>query len=188
MKEGSIKETGKLSIENPYCGAFPDFIAIPLQVDNAKGCNPHCLVNIETHETEINWMCTGLVDESDQPKETDGELIKDVDFFDTQVSILPGWKVTEKKEPLPGGGMNIINYTLYPDLVNKNDNDVIIINDKRQNSSSYPGDNFLHHVLLSFHFQSGLLRPIQMYTNSSNSSVLREFNDIKRQVGVAAND
>ena len=25
-----------------------------------EGCNPACVVNVETQEAEINWMCTGL--------------------------------------------------------------------------------------------------------------------------------
>lgn len=207
MKEGRIKETGSLSRESHYCGAFPDFVAIPLQVDDAQGCDPHCLVNIETYETEINWMCTGLVDKNSQPKENSSEIpfgpghplydptplqmqkdakrMKKVDLFGAHVDLPDTWNVVEKKNMVPGGGISVESYTLYPPAsLGTNNNDVIIINSKRENSSSYPGDDFLHHVLLAFHYSSGLLRPVPMYTNSSDGYVMEVFDDIQRQVGV----
>ena len=28
-----------------------------------EGCNPNCMVSEETQTAEINWMCTGLIEE-----------------------------------------------------------------------------------------------------------------------------
>lgn len=32
-----------------------------------EGCNPMCVVNVETKQAEINWMCTGAIDPSVNP-------------------------------------------------------------------------------------------------------------------------
>jgi len=29
--------------------------------DEKKGCNPACVINVQTHVAEINWRCTGLL-------------------------------------------------------------------------------------------------------------------------------
>jgi hypothetical protein len=31
-----------------------------------QGCNPACVINLETNKAEINWRCTGLIVPADQ--------------------------------------------------------------------------------------------------------------------------
>lgn len=41
------------------CNNFTGTWWIDLSIEK-QGCNPACVVNVETKETEINWRCTGL--------------------------------------------------------------------------------------------------------------------------------
>lgn len=34
---------------------------IDLDVEDAEGCNPACVINVVTNQAEINWRCTGLL-------------------------------------------------------------------------------------------------------------------------------
>lgn len=52
-------ENGTLS-ENSSCNEATDTWWIDLDIEKA-GCSPACVVNIVTHEAEINWRCTGLI-------------------------------------------------------------------------------------------------------------------------------
>ena len=51
--EGSLKDTYMC---NEDTGTW--WIDLDLQ---REGCNPACVVNVETEEAEINWRCTGLL-------------------------------------------------------------------------------------------------------------------------------
>ncbi|NIO45130.1 MAG: hypothetical protein GTN36_06305 [Candidatus Aenigmarchaeota archaeon] len=53
-KCGEIKETY-------VCNEFTGTYWIDLVLEKT-GCNPACVVNIETIEAEINWRCTGLIE------------------------------------------------------------------------------------------------------------------------------
>lgn len=56
-KEGSLKEEHSC---NDYTGTW----WIDFTPNEPKdGCNPACVVNVETKEAEINWRCTGLMQE-----------------------------------------------------------------------------------------------------------------------------
>ncbi len=53
-------ECGERLKENYICN--PDTGTWWLDLDIEKqGCNPACVVNIDTKQTEINWRCTGLI-------------------------------------------------------------------------------------------------------------------------------
>ena len=43
-----------------FCNETTGTWWLDLEVDK-PGCNPACVVNIETREAEINWRCTGLI-------------------------------------------------------------------------------------------------------------------------------
>ncbi len=55
---GSLKEE---HICNDYTGTWwIDFAPS----EPKEGCNPACVVNVETKQAEINWRCTGLIEEN----------------------------------------------------------------------------------------------------------------------------
>ncbi len=46
----------------PFCNAYTGTWWINLDPKEPKpGCNPACVVNVETGEAKINWRCTGLI-------------------------------------------------------------------------------------------------------------------------------
>lgn len=52
------------------CNEFTGTYWIDLDIEK-EGCNPACVVNVETREAEINWRCTGLLPpENDTKSET----------------------------------------------------------------------------------------------------------------------
>lgn len=54
-KEGTIKT-------NNMCNDFTGTIWFDFEPREPKeGCNPACVVNIESRQAEINWRCTGLI-------------------------------------------------------------------------------------------------------------------------------
>jgi|GEM_PF-2832088 len=55
---------------------------IDITVPDAEGCNPACVVNIETQIVEINWRCTGLL------PPTDGEVNLSEGDLDTLIQDL----------------------------------------------------------------------------------------------------
>lgn len=55
-KQGTLKENTHVC--NSYTGTW--WVDIAPNKDK-KGCNPACVVNIETKQAEINWRCTGLI-------------------------------------------------------------------------------------------------------------------------------
>jgi hypothetical protein len=65
MTVGKARELGEESCiggtleSEAYCNGTWWIEFIP---DEPKeGCNPACVVNVETQEAEINWRCTGLI-------------------------------------------------------------------------------------------------------------------------------
>ncbi|OGM09550.1 hypothetical protein A2159_00170 [Candidatus Woesebacteria bacterium RBG_13_34_9] len=54
---------GKLNIQKEYfCNSSTGTWWIGFEPDEPKeGCNPACVVFVDTGETEINWRCTGLI-------------------------------------------------------------------------------------------------------------------------------
>ena len=62
---------GRDIVEDEYCGTGPlteeyscnEYTGtywIDLDIEK-EGCNPACVVNVESREAEINWRCTGLL-------------------------------------------------------------------------------------------------------------------------------
>ncbi|OGM10846.1 hypothetical protein A2Z22_03105 [Candidatus Woesebacteria bacterium RBG_16_34_12] len=55
---------GKLKEEH-FCNGVTGTWWIDFEPNEIKeGCNPACVVNIETKQAEINWRCTGLIEPS----------------------------------------------------------------------------------------------------------------------------
>ena len=52
---------GALESEH-FCNQTTGTWWISLDIDK-KGCNPACVVDINTKQAEINWRCTGLISE-----------------------------------------------------------------------------------------------------------------------------
>ena len=51
--------------EGNMCNDFTGTVWFDMKMNVPKeGCNPACVVNIESRAAEINWRCTGLI----QPK------------------------------------------------------------------------------------------------------------------------
>ena len=46
--------------ENAFCNEGTGTWWIDLDITK-EGCNPACVINVETKQAEINWRCTGLV-------------------------------------------------------------------------------------------------------------------------------
>ncbi|MBN1923869.1 MAG: hypothetical protein JW791_03870 [Nanoarchaeota archaeon] len=45
-----------------YCNSFTGTWWIDIEtVNTPSGCNPACVVSVDTGETSINWRCTGLI-------------------------------------------------------------------------------------------------------------------------------
>ena len=42
------------------CNSFTGTWWLDMDLDR-PGCNPACVLNIETGEAEINWRCTGVI-------------------------------------------------------------------------------------------------------------------------------
>lgn len=56
-RDGSLKE-------EHFCNDYTGTWWIDFTPNEPKeGCNPACVVNVETKEAEINWRCTGLIQE-----------------------------------------------------------------------------------------------------------------------------
>jgi len=53
-------ECGDRLKETYICNEFTGTYWFDLDVEK-EGCNPACVVNVETREAEINWRCTGLI-------------------------------------------------------------------------------------------------------------------------------
>jgi len=53
VKDGKLKDTAFYNKDTKTWW-------IDLDIEK-KGCNPACVVNAETEETEINWRCTGVI-------------------------------------------------------------------------------------------------------------------------------
>lgn len=54
-KDGTLKDTR-------VCNEGTATWWIDFQPTSAKqGCNPACVVNVDTKQAEINWRCTGLI-------------------------------------------------------------------------------------------------------------------------------
>lgn len=56
-EEGELKDTYMC---NEYTGTW--WIDLDPYTER-KGCNPACVIDVETKEVEINWRCTGLISE-----------------------------------------------------------------------------------------------------------------------------
>ena len=55
-KQGSVKT-------NYMCNEFSGTVWFDFVPNEPKeGCNPACVVNVESRAAEINWRCTGLVE------------------------------------------------------------------------------------------------------------------------------
>ncbi|MEM4240078.1 MAG: hypothetical protein QXM31_02430 [Candidatus Woesearchaeota archaeon] len=55
VAEGTVKEGN-------MCNDFTGTVWFEFEPKEPKeGCNPACVVNIESREAEINWRCTGLM-------------------------------------------------------------------------------------------------------------------------------
>ena len=54
-------ECGDRLKENHMCNEITGTYWIDLDIIK-EGCNPACVINIETEEAEINWRCTGLIE------------------------------------------------------------------------------------------------------------------------------
>ena len=46
---------------NYQCNEVTGTYWIDLDIEE-EGCNPACVINLETREAEINWRCTGLLE------------------------------------------------------------------------------------------------------------------------------
>jgi len=53
-------ECGDRLKETYVCNDYTGTYWIDLDIEE-EGCNPACVVNVETREAEINWRCTGLI-------------------------------------------------------------------------------------------------------------------------------
>jgi len=53
-------ECGDRLKENYMCNEYTGTYWIDLDIEK-EGCNPACVVNVETREAEINWRCTGAI-------------------------------------------------------------------------------------------------------------------------------
>ena len=53
IEEGPLKKTS-------FCNEVTGTWWIELDIEK-EGCNPACVVNVVTKESEINWRCTGVV-------------------------------------------------------------------------------------------------------------------------------
>jgi len=53
-------ECGDRLKETYICNEFTGTYWIDLDIEK-EGCNPACVVDLETREAEINWRCTGLI-------------------------------------------------------------------------------------------------------------------------------
>ena len=53
-------QEGQLIIDESFCNDYTGTWWIELTAQK-EGCNPACVVDIETETAEINWRCTGLI-------------------------------------------------------------------------------------------------------------------------------
>lgn len=60
-QNSTCTEEGPLIEDQYLCNDYTGTWWLNLDIDQ-EGCNPACVVNIETQETEINWRCTGLIE------------------------------------------------------------------------------------------------------------------------------
>lgn len=56
----AIAECGSIK-DNYVCNENTGTYWIELDMQK-PGCNPACVINLETREAEINWRCTGLIE------------------------------------------------------------------------------------------------------------------------------
>lgn len=56
---GNAPCNGSISIDR-WCNNFTNTYWFDMTIAKA-GCNPVCVINTETKQAEINWMCTGLI-------------------------------------------------------------------------------------------------------------------------------
>jgi len=54
-------ECGDRLKENYMCNEDTGTWWIDLDIEK-EGCNPACVINVETKEASINWRCTGVID------------------------------------------------------------------------------------------------------------------------------
>ncbi len=54
-------ECGDKFKDTYICNEFTGTYWIDLDIEKT-GCNPACVVNVETREAEVNWRCTGLIE------------------------------------------------------------------------------------------------------------------------------
>lgn len=53
--------TSSVSCQKTYmCNEYTGTWWIDLDIER-EGCNPACVINVETRQAEINWRCTGLI-------------------------------------------------------------------------------------------------------------------------------
>lgn len=55
-----LSECGDRLKETYICNEITGTWWINLDIEK-KGCNPACVINVETKTAEINWRCTGLI-------------------------------------------------------------------------------------------------------------------------------
>lgn len=65
-QNGNCMSLGKLK-EKHWCNEITGTWWIMLET-KLKGCNPACVIDLETKKSEINYMCTGLLPEKKRPK------------------------------------------------------------------------------------------------------------------------
>lgn len=56
VQEGAVKSDCSCNETTGTCW-------LDMEVEGHEGCNPACVVNLETKEAEVNWRCTGLIPE-----------------------------------------------------------------------------------------------------------------------------
>ena len=60
-QSGECGQNGTLA-SNAYCNNVTKTWWIDIDVfEPIEGCNPACVVDVETGQAEINWRCTGLI-------------------------------------------------------------------------------------------------------------------------------
>ncbi|MBN2478060.1 hypothetical protein JXB01_02100 [Candidatus Micrarchaeota archaeon] len=57
-QNSACTQEGPLGTEH-WCNEVTGTWWIDMNIEK-EGCNPACVINVETGEAEINWMCTGL--------------------------------------------------------------------------------------------------------------------------------
>ena len=56
-----LANDGRLKAETAFCNENTKTWWIDLDTQAPEGCNPACVVNVETGQAGINWRCTGLI-------------------------------------------------------------------------------------------------------------------------------